>query len=391
MCAPLALDRAVGKKLARGSLNELGATRALAAVDFEQPARSKLRAVCTGRWRGRIGRAFRVDSSGAYWSIHRLTRSMDAFRLGVGHLGCVQRRNGIDNCHTNKKTGMASASAEIDDDGGNDDDDRTADPALLAFPPSPGRCVLDRRALAHWASQRGKVCAAAVVAGALNSLLAPDDDANRVAVETVLQEYQAAWRSQIEAVAAGIEGIEVPLEALLGSAAPCALPSSDAPAVNEALALLGRLVASYHRLSAPDWAQASTACVGIRQLMSALAHVGRARGLKHVDVNVLLDSEMLRASDRDGAWGRLWGAFGDEPGLSVLILHVPRHYALVFGLRERLALDGKTKVREVLTARKKQKPKEWVDFDQCIVPMMQGAEGSKCHFVLVRRGASNVM
>ena len=54
---------------------------------------------------------------------------MDAFRLGVGHLGCVQRRNGIDNCHTNKKTGMASASAEIDDDGGSDDEDRTADPA----------------------------------------------------------------------------------------------------------------------------------------------------------------------------------------------------------------------------------------------------------------------
>lgn len=304
---------------------------------------------------------------------------------------------------------MASAESgkHNGDTNNNDDEDRTIDPALLE-PPSghtTHRCVIDRRgALTHWASQRGRVCAAAVVAGALNALLArDDDDALTFTVEDVLLEYQTAWRCQLGAVAAGIEGFELDEAALLLESAPFQLPSSDDPVTIEKLALLGRLVASYRTLSALDRTRASTACVGVPQLMSALVNLGRARGLAHVDVKIVLDRELLlQAAGADEAWGRLWDAFapvegveGDEAeGLSVvLILHLPRHYSLVFGLRERRAAaatgQNQRMAREVLTARKKQKPKEWVDFDACIVPLMQGPEGSKCHFVVVQRCASD--
>ena len=302
------------------------------------------------------------------------------------------------------------ASAEIDKhtgDNDNDDADRTINPALLE--PLPGhathRCVIDRRgALTHWASQQGRVCAAAVVAGALNALLARDndDDALTLTVDDVLLEYQTAWRCQLGAVAAGIEGFELDEAALLLESAPFELPSSDDPVTIEKLALLGRLVASYRKLSAPDRARASTACVGVPQLMSALINLGRARGLAHVDVKIVLDRErLLQAAGADGAWDRLWDSFApgkgvervEAEGLSVvLILHLPRHYSLVFGLRERRAAatgQNQRMAREVLTARKKQKPKEWVDFDACIVPLMQGPEGSKCHFVLVQQCASD--
>lgn len=331
--------------------------------------------------------AFRITSAflpiTRYIPLHEIARHSDTGRL--------------------RAIGMASASTEIDKNTGdtdNDDEDRTIDPALLEPPPghTTHRCVIDRRgALAHWASQRGRVCAAAVVAGALNTILARDYEA--LTVEDVLLEYQRAWRCQFGAVAAGIEGFELHEAALLLDSTPCwELPSSDDPVISEKLALLDRLVASYRKLSAPDRARASTACVGVTQLMSALVNLGQARGLVHVDVKIALDREWLQTAGADDAWSRLWEALapgkgeGDKvEGLSVvLVLHLPRHYSLVFGLRERRADPNLKLVREVLTSTKNQKPKEWVDFDECIVPLMQGPEGSKCQFVLVQRVASDV-
>jgi len=150
-------------------------------------------------------------------------------------------------------------------------------------------------------------------------------------------------------------------------------------------------------LSTADRARASTACVGVAQLLSALVNIARARGLSSIEADVVLDRERLQTGGPDGAWCRLWEAFapgkegGDKdpsPRVAILILHLPRHYALVFGLREHGGTGEAGPgllVREVLTARRKQKPREWVDFDQCIVPLMEGPNGGRCHFILVRR------
>jgi len=142
----------------------------------------------------------------------------------------------------------------------NDDEDRSLDPALLEGSSS---CVLDHRALAHWSSQRGKVCAAAVVAGALNGISLGEVT---VTIEDALCEFQVAWQGQIgvvqAAVAAGIDDqdrgvLDTLLSRLLGSdgdddgdsrlrAALCELSSE--PSLREKLALLARLTASHAKV-----------------------------------------------------------------------------------------------------------------------------------------------
>lgn len=127
--------------------------------------------------------------------------------------------------------------------------------------------------------------------------------------------------------------------------------------------------------------------------MCTLGNLSVARGFE-IDVGVLMDRSRLQ-TDRDGAWRRVWDQFagggggsrqGDGAGVgrTALILHLPNHYALVFGLREYTRADG-SRVREVLSARRKQKPKEWFDFEGYIVPLMLGEDGDRCQIVSVRR------
>jgi hypothetical protein len=131
------------------------------------------------------------------------------------------------------------------------------------------RLILDQRSLENWASQTGKVCAAAVVAGALNSVSA---GAAAVTVEDVLLEFQSAWQAQIEAVKAdalatggnlserGRESLESLLSSLMRGDAGAGegdgdhqlradmLELSSEPVVHEKLALLARLTASYRKV-----------------------------------------------------------------------------------------------------------------------------------------------
>lgn len=48
---------------------------------------------------------------------------------------------------------------------------------------------------------------------------------------------------------------------------------------------------------------------------------------------------------------------------SVLLFHLTNHYALIFALREWTEIDG-TVVRQVLTTRRGQRPKTWIDFSE---------------------------
>lgn len=130
--------------------------------------------------------------------------------------------------------------------------------------------------------------------------------------------------------------------------------------------------------------------------MCALDNLSRFRARREIGVRILMDRGHLEA-DRDGAWRQLWDAFaagktegesgggeeGDAGSPACIILHLPRHYALVFGLREYTSTEGRP-VHEVLSARRKQKPKEWLDFENDIVPLMTGEDGNRCQFVSVR-------
>lgn len=67
----------------------------------------------------------------------------------------------------------------------------------------------------------------------------------------------------------------------------------------------------------------------------------------------------------------------------MLLFHLKNHYALVFALREWEA-PGNQKVRQLLTARKGQRPTAWVDFEDARQTML-GWEGYKMMSVSVHR------
>ena len=58
-------------------------------------------------------------------------------------------------------------------------------------------------------------------------------------------------------------------------------------------------------------------------------------------------------------WQSLKAAFGREN--TALILHHKNHYSLIFAMREWVEPDG-TAIREMLTARKGQRPTAWISF-----------------------------
>lgn len=72
---------------------------------------------------------------------------------------------------------------------------------------------------------------------------------------------------------------------------------------------------------------------------------------------------VLRASDSEAEmaseWQSLKAAFGREN--TALILHHKNHYSLIFAMREWVEPDG-TAIREMLTARKGQRPTAWISF-----------------------------
>ena len=75
---------------------------------------------------------------------------------------------------------------------------------------------------------------------------------------------------------------------------------------------------------------------------------------------------VVKASDGEAeieaAWDALKLAFGKER--SAMIMHHKNHYALVFALRDYCDLADGRLVREVLTARKGQRPTAWVPYSE---------------------------
>ena len=75
-----------------------------------------------------------------------------------------------------------------------------------------------------------------------------------------------------------------------------------------------------------------------------------------------------REEDISRQWKELWAAYVN-PNVA-LIMHLTNHYALVYALREWTTQEGQV-VRQLLTARKGQTPKAWLEFDECRAMMIR--------------------
>ena len=95
-----------------------------------------------------------------------------------------------------------------------------------------------------------------------------------------------------------------------------------------------------------------------------------------------LDVAIL-SSDNDETvrlqWDSLRSAF-NNPNV-VLLFHLKNHYALIFAIREYEASDGVV-VRQLLTARRGQRPTVWIDFSEARDTMSQW-EGYKIMVISV--------
>jgi hypothetical protein len=56
---------------------------------------------------------------------------------------------------------------------------------------------------------------------------------------------------------------------------------------------------------------------------------------------------------------------------SAVIFHLTNHYALIFAMREWMDVESKKQVRQILTARKGQRPSAWIDFEEARETMLK--------------------
>ena len=129
----------------------------------------------------------------------------------------------------------------------------------------------------------------------------------------------------------------------------------------------------YRKLS--DETCPSTACIGSMTLVNCVkAMVEAANTHPFIEATFLMGIRIGRKSalpipvshsddEKTVAtqWDKLRSAFAETD--SVLLFHLRNHYALIFALREYSIDDEGELVREVLTARKGQRPNVWIDFE----------------------------
>lgn len=287
--------------------------------------------------------------------------------------------------------------AEGEDEGGEEDIDLLE---LLQEPtrgtPTDVKMCVSVASLNGWSIQKSKTCAAAALSGAINASHGRTRlDEHGVSPTQVMSVYRAMWRTHIDTKKAElmqnalvnektISGLLSALEAgeLTKEEARAAAP----PGLEDKVEYLSKLILS---LASMDGTKPSTASVGTQHLLYAVERFESSQA------EVFLDQTLLPGHDLDTWWAASWrvvddSSSGDDHELphGVLIYHMQRHYALIFGLREWVDANTGCRHREVLTARRKQKPKSWVCFDTELVPLLR--ESSKAGVVLVRRRVKEV-
>lgn len=102
-----------------------------------------------------------------------------------------------------------------------------------------------------------------------------------------------------------------------------------------------------------------TEVANLGQVVEAKLFMGVKRGSKSkLTVSVTLTDSTGTIKTQ---WDAVCAAFSERN--SILLFHLRNHYALIFALREYELASGEMK-REVLTARKGQRPTAWLDFNE---------------------------
>ena len=130
---------------------------------------------------------------------------------------------------------------------------------------------------------------------------------------------------------------------------------SEAPSAAEGACLGGSTE------DAAAGAAASGAVALIRGLATVRAKTLMSKRIKGAPAPPITVKANDGEKEIDDAWQAFKVAFGREG--TALIVHHKNHYSLVFALREWTEAEG-TAVREVLTARKGQRPTAWVPWDE---------------------------
>jgi len=134
-------------------------------------------------------------------------------------------------------------------------------------------------------------------------------------------------------------------------------------------------------------ARPSTALIGNWGILQGVERLGELSGLgsavrarlymgKAKTTKSKLDVSLARGDSAEVVktqWDMLRAAFNWPH--TVLLFHLKNHYALLHALREWTTADGST-VRQLLTARKGQRPTAWIDFSEAREQML-GWEGYK--------------
>lgn len=145
----------------------------------------------------------------------------------------------------------------------------------------------------------------------------------------------------------------------------------------------------------------STTIIGNWGILEGVIRLSEERGLgsSGLQATLLMGKKIrtkskieapLSATDSDEKisqqWNVLRSAFQRDDG--VLLFHLKNHYALIYALKEWVescteARSGIVNKRQVLTARRGQRPSAWIDFEE-VRNQMIGWEGYK--IMLISRG-----
>lgn len=133
-------------------------------------------------------------------------------------------------------------------------------------------------------------------------------------------------------------------------------------------------VSGFRKLS--DEGCPSTAPIGNLGVMEAVQNLTEAANIAPaIEIRLFMGARRgtksklaiaVSHSDDAAAISQQWDVFRTAMASanSVLLFHLRNHYALVFALREYTAAEGGNITREILTARKGQRPTVWINFEE---------------------------
>ncbi|EQC29510.1 hypothetical protein SDRG_12759 [Saprolegnia diclina VS20] len=195
--------------------------------------------------------------------------------------------------------------------------------------------------VAHLASDETSVFRAltSAVVAVEDAAATPDDAGDDDAVATELSLGSDRWRPALDTYFHRLDGL-------------AKLERDDKPST----AICG----NHTLLEAANYIFSTSPPASASRLATLKGRHFMGKSLRGVQVECVASASDNNTGRLEVLWRALWAAFTDDN--TVLLFHLTNHYALLFALREWVD-ETSGHVRQVLTARKGQRPTAWIDFD----------------------------